>query len=129
MSINESNSKLLSLDIKSLQLSFHYESLSKEILNEHLFRKTEIILIICSNVIDVDQDLFKNNFFLHNIIWRIENIRQFYYTTQNKWLESINFYKINLFVVVIVEEKSEFNFYELYDYPEEDFVCLLVLNK
>ena len=123
MPINESNSKLLSLDIKSLQLSFHYESLSKEILNEHLFRKTEIILIICSNVIDVDQDLFKNNFYLHRINWHIENIRQFYYTTQNKWLES--FVLQEFLFIYFVEIHSEFSFHELYDYPEEDF-CLFI---
>ena len=58
MPINEPNSKLLNLEIKTLILDLHYESLSKQILNEHLFRKTEEIYIFCSIVINVDQDLF-----------------------------------------------------------------------
>ena len=122
--INESNSKLLNMEIKSLNLDLHYEKLNNEILNEHLFQKIQTISIACSNVYDVDHGLFKNNYHLSYIEWSINNIRQFFYT-QNKWVGSINFDIISIAAIGFVEEKSELNFYELYDYPEEDF-CLFI---
>ena len=106
-------------------MDLHYESLNKEILNEHLFQKIQAINIVASNVYNVDQDLFKKNHNLTYIEWSIKNIRQFFYTTQNKWLESIHFSIDSVVEVLFLEEKPELNFYELYDYPEEDF-CLFI---
>ena len=125
--INKTSSKYLNSFIDSFDLLLNYEFLSNDILNEHLFKNIRKFLFVCSNLINVDNDLFKKFIYLKMIEWKVFNIKQFFHSTQNKWLKSlkIGLNRENLLLITFTEPNSEFNFYEQYEYPEEDF-CLFI---
>ena len=128
MSINKTNSKLIKFDIEALEIFIYYEILNKDLLNEHLFKNVRTIRIDSANLYDVDHDLFINNHDLQTIQWFIQNIRQFFCITQNKWLNSIknsNLISRRIVYVNFYEYQPEFNIYEKYKYPDEDF-CLFI---
>ena len=132
MPINDTNSKILKLVIDALELDLHYENLNRDILNENLFKDIKRLTISFSNLYGLEADLFKNFFYLKLLEWSTSNIRNFFYTTQNKWINSIKDlnkktgFDMGKFIkIVFSEDTTEFNFYETYVYPEEDF-CLFV---
>ena len=74
--------------MKVLRIDINYEYLNSEIISPIIFNKITIFSVTSSGIYDVEPIVFLK-IYLYLIKWRIENIRQFFYNTQNKWINSI----------------------------------------
>ena len=120
-----------------LKLKIINEYLTTANLNKGLFKKISI-LTLCGVLISIQEDLFKEFRFLKYIDFQIDNFKQFFHESQNKWMNHLNFYvNVNLtdlkglkkanydkmIVIKFQHLKNFVSFTPIYDYPNED-ICL-----
>lgn len=120
-----------------LKIDVYRIKIDKTILDNNVFKYVENLLF--KGVLDsIDQEIFLNYTKLSQIYFRLKNLREFFYTTSNKWMDSLNQdnqleddQKLDQFVSQVTSYQTEsvvvfVGFFEednKYYYPNED-ICL-----
>jgi hypothetical protein len=133
--IDEKSATYLITGIIEYTIDISYEYLTSRILDRYLFRNVSQFNVFGNNIYDIEYDLFKDFSRLNQILFFIDSLKQFFHSNKNKWMHGLRYssdiydidepgvkYNPKLFIH-FNEKKSDFKFYEIYKYPEEDF-CL-----
>ena len=133
--IDENISVNLITRINQVVLEVSYVFLTTKILDRNLFRNIVELDVFGNNIYDIEHDLFKHFSHLNQILFFIDNFKQFFHSNKNKWMydlgnDSVTFnidkpgvrFEPNI-LLHFNERMNDFKFYETYKYPEEDF-CL-----
>ena len=133
--LDEKDAISLITPIKKITIEISYEYLTTSVLNRHLFRNIVQFNVFGNNIYDIEYDLFKHFSRLTQILFFIDNFKQFYHSNKNKWMYGLAYssatfnidkpgvgYEPKMYLF-FTEKTNDFKFYEAYQYPEEDF-CL-----
>ena len=136
LNFNEVNrSDITMKHLIAAELKLVYEHLTSANFNRALFKRVKI-LTLSGVLTSIQRDLFEEFHFLKYISFQIENFRQFFHESQNKWMNHLNL-NVNLNLTDLKSLKADHkmimlkfqylknfvSFTPIYDYPNED-ICL-----
>ena len=138
LNFNEVNrSDITMKHLIAAELKLVYEHLTSANFNRALFKRVKI-LTLSGVLTSIQRDLFEEFHFLKYISFQIENFRQFFHESQNKWMNHLNL-NVNLNLTDLKSLKDDnydkmimlkfqylknfVSFTPIYDYPNED-ICL-----
>jgi hypothetical protein len=121
--------------LKSLLLEFKYEILDNTNLNRNVFKSINFLLI--SGVLnEIESDTFARFIFLKMIFIQLDNLKEFFHASSNKWMSmlngeinvnmsdvNLNFLRKNMMTMRFIYLNELSSFSPNYEYPNED-LCL-----
>ena len=120
--------------LKSLLLEFKYEILDNTHLNRNVFKNIDFLLI--SGVLnEIESDTFSRFNFLKTIFIQLDNLKEFFRASNNKWIAvlndeinvnmsdanlSLSFIRQNIMSLIFIYINELSSFSQNYEYPNED---------
>ena len=133
LDINENDVDLRTEELRYLQFTLNFDTLSLKLINKHVF-KNLMVLYFAGIIYSVEDGLFNHLRKLRLVIVSVDNLREFFHAG-TRWITQMNFdLNVDLNnrteflmhstqrIVLQLYEKSTF-FNRAYTYPDED-ICL-----